>query len=202
MDILEILTELQKIAEREAWIVPGEMRCEKPRFHPGNEEEEISTFETLFNRQLPMDYRQFLRKCSGFVGMDFWNGYDLFSLRQVRDYLKLDTNANPPYPQIFIQNGVSIPVITIGGDGSGNLFFMMCHSTETACWRLFHEVWVPQAFDCPELTAQGIIDLSRAKLGKYGVWKLSDDFTGLLDRIRQDWGAFLAQDTKWEYISG
>ncbi len=194
MTLQETLAALMRF-EDVAVMLPSDFAGEPPAFFEGYSEEEIARFERDYKLVLPNDYRDFSRECGGFIAMDFWNGYLVFSLDEAR--YRLDSSAEPNFQWLVIE-GHPIHVLPIGGDGGGNRFFLTVGKTSEV-WKLDHEVMGEFRSDFPDALEA---EIQSPAFEPDSIEKISDSFLEFLVRVLKDWEAFAAGNSDWKYISG
>ena len=150
-------------------------------FETGATEPSIEAIGAIVAAPLPIDYRYFLSKCAGFVGMDFHNGYVIHTPEEV---VRLFRQAGPP-KRVTTSEGV-IPILPVAADGGGNVFLLRLTPPHLVL-RWDHEGGAPG--DAVPATHRGF------RL-------ISDSFISFLERIRDDWSHFLGPDpASWTYIT-
>lgn len=178
--IAKVLFDLRELGARLDGVDAG-YPLQPAEFADAVSSERIAALERVAGA-LPSDYREFLGLCGGFTAMDFHNGYAVFGPELVARLLE---EQGPPR---FVQIGeVPSRVLSVGGDGGGNLFLL--HVTDPwRVWKWNHELGPCSATvrsDDPALT------------------EIGQGFTTLLERFVEDWRHFLSDDYgKWRYISG
>ena len=154
---------------------------ESATFERGAAASRIESIAALVAEPLPLDYRYFLSRCAGFVGMDFHNGYVMHTPEEV---VRLCRQPGAP-KRLTTANG-AVPVLPVAGDGGGNVFLLQLRPPHVVL-RWDHEIG--EARDALPATHPSL----RA---------ISDGFVSLLERIREDWRHFLGSDpTSWTYIT-
>jgi hypothetical protein len=174
------LNRLREAAERiETLDSPYPLR--KPSFGPGCCAPEIA--ELLGEGATRVsEYAEYLCLCRRVDAGDVFNGYFLFSpllvVRQTDGPRRLHVGHGADLSEV--------EVLTVGGDGGGNLFLMSKSPNESgAVWKWNHEA---------EVRFDGV--------AKDGLTKVADSFGGFLERVAADWEHFAAGDRTWDYISG
>jgi hypothetical protein len=153
----------------------------KPSFGPGCCAPEVD--ELLGDRAARLsEYAEYLRLCRRVDGADVFNGYFLFSpllvVRQTEAPRRLHVGHGADLSEV--------EVLTVGGDGGGNLFLMSTSpDAPGAVWKWDHEA---------EVRFDGV--------AKDGLTRVADSFGGFLERVATDWEHFVARDRTWNYISG
>ena len=109
-----------------------------------------------------------------------YNGYALFPPDLL---IRIDTG---PRRLLKKETASPVPVLPIGGDGGGNLFVLEVTSRCDAwVWKWLHEL------GCADdgVETESIEVMSRS-------------FSAFLERIADDWEAFLRDDRAWSFMSG
>jgi hypothetical protein len=154
---------------------------ERAAFERGAAASRIEAIAAIVAEPLPIDYRYFMSRCAGFVGMDFHNGYVVHTPEEV---VRLLRQAGTPKRVTTADR--AIPVLPIAADGGGNLFFLLLGPPH-AVLRWDHEIGA---------TSDGV-PTSHPYLQP-----TSDSFVSFLERIRTDWSHFLGSDpASWIYIT-
>ena len=102
---------------------PGREWEERPHFDPPASSEDIAAFERAAGFPLPADFRAFLARTGGVVGMSVHNGYWLGGVERL---------APADFPR-EVAGESAAPVAT---DGGGNAFLL---SASGRVWRWDHE---------------------------------------------------------------
>ena len=166
-------------------LLPSPYPLEAPTFGPGCCAGELEELQAAFRHPLPSDYTEFLGMCRRVVAADVFNGYYLYS--PLRLSLPGTDNAAPGRLHVGSEPHLEeVWVFAVGGDGSGNQFIMGCGAARHGhVWKWSHEA---------EVRFDGV--------ASQGLTHLSDSFSGLLERMADDWEHFCTHDRTWQYMSG
>lgn len=153
---------------------------EEATFEPGSSASRLESISATVGEALPVDYRYFLEQCAGFSGLDFHNGYVMHTPEEV---IRLLARSGAP-KRVQTLDG-AIPVLPIASDGGGNVFLLQLKPPFLVL-RWDHELGGEDAVSS----------------GHQSLRPAADGFASFLDRIRDDWRAFLGPDPgSWTYIT-
>jgi hypothetical protein len=154
---------------------------EAATFEPGASEGRIEAVAALVADPLPPEYRYFLGRCAGLLGMDFHNGYAVHTPEQV---VRLVRSGGVP-ARIVTSNGAT-GILPVGSDGGGNPFLLSL-GPENPVFRWDHETG----------GARSEVPADDASLDLVAV-----GFATFLERMRDDWRHFLGSEPgAWDYIT-
>jgi len=180
--LLKTLSELRAIGDRLP-ALPSPSPLHAPTFHERAAPESIESLEASFFSPLPDDYSSFLAVCGGFDAMDIFNGYYL----QPPQFVERQMAQGANFSSVYV-HGHSEPALPIGGNGGGDLFFLV---PTRGVWRVSHAILS---------TGGEPIELSS---GQWGVTNVGSSFLSFLERIQRDWLHFVNDpDSPWEYSCG
>ena len=155
--------------------------AEPATFEEGAAASRLEAVVALVAGPIPGDYAHCLRRCAGFVGMDFHNGYVMHTPEEVVRHLR---QAGTP-TRVTTADG-AVPVLPVAADGGGNLFLLRLRAPHTVL-RWDHELG----------GTHDTLPADHAALRP-----VSDDFGSLLERIRDDWRHFLGPaPASWTYLT-
>ena len=150
-------------------------------FESGAAASRIDAIAAIVAQPLPSDYRYFLSKCAGVVGMDFHNGYVIHT---PEDVVRLLGQGGAP-KQVTTAAG-AVAVLPVAADGGGNAFLLRLGPPHVVL-RWDHEIG--ETGDAVPAT-------------HHGFKPISDSFVSFLERIREDWSHFLGPNpASWTYIT-
>lgn len=178
--VTDILDDLRTLGRRITELDLG-YQIEPARFNPPAAPDDVTSLVVCAGQPLPDDYREFLLSCAGFAGMDFHNGYEVFDPQHVLRLLDQDFQ-----PHRVIVDGSEHPVLSVAGDGGGNLFLLQL-AVPWRVWKWDHEL--------PE---GPVVDSSSRALSE-----VVHGFGAFLRRVTEDWRHFLEDDEEeWDYLVG